>query len=176
MSMEKGGKQQLTCATCDVEFSTGDEDRKPWFPNHSMIQLITTVRSKAKHFCLVHQHDQNYYCFQDKTLVCIYCAYHGEHANHRCLPVNEAKWAIREGLRGARIQALGHVTELERRLCLVKDEQEAVRVQNQSSVRVIEEYFANLETALRRQRDLLLQDLHSHSASLHKVIEVQVRY
>lgn len=140
-----------------------------------MVQLIRTVLSKAKHFCPIHQHDRNYYCFQDKTLVCIYCAYHGDHTAHQCRPVKEAKQVIRDGLRAVRIQAQGRTTELERRLRLIRDEQEGVRTQAQNSARLVEEYFVNLETALRRQRDLLLQDLHSHTSDLHSTFETQVR-
>lgn len=141
-----------------------------------MVQLIGTVLSKAKHFCPVHQHDRNYYCFQDNTLVCIYCVYHGEHASHQCRPVNDAKQVIRDGLRPVRIQAQGRMTELERRLQLVKDEQEGMKAQVQSSVKLVEEYFVHLETALHRQRDQLIQDLQSHATDLHSSVEAQVRY
>ena len=174
---DEEAKQKLTCDTCSKEHTveTGS-DKKPWFPNHSMIQLVANVLSKAKHFCPTHQHDRNYYCFQDKTLVCIYCAYHGDHAGHHCQPVAEAKQTVRERLRAVRIQAQGRMTELERRLQLMKDEQEGVRTQAQNSARLVEDYFCNLEMALRRQRDLLLKDLHSHTTSLHATIETCVRY
>ena len=172
----EGGNHQLTCATCGKEHSGITSDTKPWFPNHSMVQLISTVLSKAKHFCPTHQHDRNYYCFQDKALVCIYCAYHGEHATHQCQPVNEAKLTIRDRLRPVKIQAQGRATELVRRLRLMKDEMEGLKVQAQGSARLVEEYFQSVESALHRQRDLLLQDLHSHTSDLHNTLETQARY
>ena len=172
----EGSNLQLTCATCGKEHSGITSDSKPWFLNHSMVQLISTVLSKAKHFCPTHQHDRNYYCFQDNALVCIYCAYHGDHAAHQCQPVNEAKQTIRDRLRPVRIQVQGRVTELERRLQLMRDELEALKAGAQGSARLVEEYFQSLESALRRQRDLLLQDLHSHTSDLHNTLETQVRY
>ena len=172
----KGGKEEITCSICGREHVGSTSDSKPWFPNYSMIQLIGSVISKAKHFCPIHQHDRNYYCFHDNTLVCIYCAYHGEHAAHQCRPVDDAKKTIRDRLRPVRIQAQGRMTELERRVQLMKDEQEGMRAQTQSSARLVEEYFVNLETALHKQRDHLLQDLQSHATDLHTSMESQVRY
>ena len=141
-----------------------------------MIQLINTVRSKAKHFCPTHQHDCNYYCLEDKILVCIYCAYHGDHAGHRCQTVHEARETIKDELRPVRIQARGRVTELERRLQLLKDEQEIMKVQVKNSIRCVEEYYSSLEAVLRRQRDQLLGEYRSLTGSLHNTFEVQVRY
>lgn len=170
------GEKKVTCCTCGKEHVGPTSDNKLWFPNHSMVQLIGTVLSKAKHFCPIHQHDRNYYCFQDDTLVCIYCAYHGEHATHLCRPVNDAKQVVRDRLRPVRIQTQGRMTELERRLQLMKDEQEGMKAQTLSSVKLVEEYFVNLETALHRQREHLLLDLQSHASDLHSSMEVQVRY
>ena len=148
---------------------------RPWFPNLSVAQLVTSVLSKAKHFCPIHQHDRNYYCFHDKTLVCIYCAYHGEHAGHHCQLVNEAKQTVRDELRPLRMRAQGRVAEAERRLQLMSDEGEAVRTQGLTSAKMVEEYFAGLEAALRKQRDLLLKDIHTHTSSLHSSIETQMK-
>ncbi|CAI8015339.1 Tripartite motif-containing protein 72, partial [Geodia barretti] len=172
----EGGRHKLTCPTCTQEHSvdaTGSS--RPWFPNLSVAQLVTSVLSKAKHFCPIHQHDRNYYCFRDKTLVCIYCAYHGEHAGHHCQLVNEAKQTVRDELRPLRMRAQGRVAEAERRLQLMSDEGEAVRTQGLTSAKMVEEYFAGLEAALRKQRDLLLKDIHTHTGSLHSSIETQMK-
>ena len=172
----EGGRHKLTCPTCTQEHSvdaTGSS--RPWFPNLSVAQLVTSVLSKAKHFCPIHQHDRNYYCFHDKTLVCIYCAYHGEHAGHHCQLVNEAKQTVRDELRPLRMRAQGRVAEAERRLQLMSDEGEAVRTQGLTSAKMVEEYFAGLEAALRKQRDLLLKDIHTHTGSLHSSIETQMK-
>jgi hypothetical protein len=173
---EEGGRHRLTCPTCSQEHSvdaTGSS--RPWFPNLSVSQLVTSVLSKAKHFCPIHQHDRNYYCFHEKTLVCIYCAYHGEHAGHHCQPVNEARQTMRDELRPLRMRAQGRVSEAERRIQLMRDEGDAVRTQGLNSAKMVEEYFAGLEAALRRQRDLLLKDIHTHTGSLHSSIETQIK-
>ena len=140
-----------------------------------MIQLLATVRSRAKHFCPTHQHDCNYYCLDDRVLVCIYCAYHGDHSGHRCQMVAEARETLREELRPLRLQARGRVTELERRLQLMREEREAGKLQVQGCLRQVEEYFSGLEATLRRQRDLLLEEYRSLTGSLNNSMEAQIR-
>ena len=136
----------------------------------------TSILSKAKYCCPVHQHDQNYYCLEDKCLVCIYCAYHGDHASHQCRPVNEAKHMVREDLQGVRRQAKSQAMEMERRLKLLVDEQDTVRTQAQNASRLVEDYFRSLETALRRQRDMLLQDLKFHASDVTSSLDLKLRY
>ena len=171
---EEGGRQKLTCPTCSREVSGGG-NFKPWFPNHSVAQLVTSVLSKAKHFCPIHQHDRNYYCLRDQILVCIYCAYHGEHAGHPCQPACEARQTVRGELRPLRMRVQGRVSEAERRLQLMREEGEAVRTQATASAKMVEDFFAGLEAALRRQRDLLLKDLHTHTSSLHSSMDTQMK-
>lgn len=175
VSQGDGANLEVCCSICGQEHS-GSSDSKPWFPNHSMIQLISSVLSKAKHFCPTHQHDLSYYCFEDKTLVCIYCAYHGDHASHQCRHVNEAKQVMREGLRGVRLQVTSRAMEVERRLRLLRDEQEGVRNRAQSAARLVEEFFENIEVVMRRQRDLLLQELKMHTNEVASTLESQVRW
>ena len=161
--------------TCSRDHSVDPAiSSRPWFPNLSVAQLVTTVLSKAKHFCPVHQHDRNYYCFKDKSLVCIYCAYHGEHAGHPCQPVSEARQVVRDELRPLRVRAQGRVSEAERRLQLMRDEGEMVRTQALSAAKNVEEYYASMEAGLRRQRDLLLNDLQTHATCLHGSIETHI--
>ena len=82
---------------------------------------------------------------------------------------------VREGLRAVRMQTRSRVTEIERRLRLMKDEQEGVRTQAQASSRLVEEFFGNIEAVIRRQRDLLLQDLKSHTNELNSSLDIHIR-
>ena len=175
--VKEGEGERLTCVTCDKRHSVDPSGLlRPWFPNLSISQLVTSLLSATKHLCPTHKHECNYYCFQDKALVCIYCAYHGDHAGHVCHTVSEARRMAREGLRPVKMRAQGRAAELDRRLQLLRDEGEGVRAHAENSVKMVEEYFASLEAALQRQRDLLLQDLHSHTTHLRTSLDTQIKY
>lgn len=83
---------------------------------------------------------------------------------------------MREGLRGVRLQVTSRAMEVERRLRLLRDEQEGVRSRAQSAARLVEEFFENIEVVMRRQRDLLLQELKMHTNEVASTLESQVRW
>ncbi len=100
---------QLTCSLCKQEHVTFG-DTKPWFPNFSVMNLIGHVIPKSKHFCETHHHEKCYYCLDDKQLVCIYCAYHGEHAGHNCEHMDKARAAVDRTLWKVKVKASGECT------------------------------------------------------------------
>ncbi len=83
---------------------------------------------------------------------------------------------VREGLRGVRLQVTSRAMEVERRLRLLRDEQEGVRSRAQSAARLVEEFFENIEVVLRRQRDLLLQELKMHTTEVASTLDGHVRW
>ena len=166
---------KIKCSKCSQEH-LGSDEKKMWFPNHSVVQLIGNVIPKSKYFCKTHQHDQAYYCFDDQTLVCIYCAYHGEHSGHECVPIEEAKKRKENALQEVKLQASSKVSELERGLLLLKDEQQWVKSQKESVSQLVEECFRNIEVALQRQKEQLLQELSAHTADISGVLETHIKY
>lgn len=73
-----------------------------------MIQLIGTVIPKSQYFCETHHHEKSYYCMDDRQLVCIYCAYHGEHAGHHCEQMDKAKTTVGQSLWKLKLKAAGN--------------------------------------------------------------------
>lgn len=149
---------------------------KLWFPNHSVIQIIGNVIPKSKHFCMTHQHDQTYYCFDDQTLVCIYCAYHGDHSSHECVSVEEAKRRKENTLQEVKLQASSKVMELERGLQLLKDEQQRLKSQEENVSHLVESFFGSIEAALQTQKEQLLQELGRHTADINGTLETHIRF
>ncbi len=131
-----------------------------------MVQLIDSMLSKSKHFCHVHRHDKNYYCFDCKVLVCIYCAYHGKHSTHSCKHSEEAAKEADHTLRRLKLATSNHVSEMERRLQFVRDEREMLKSQEASIRQVIEDSYEQLKATLLRQRELLFQELKDRTLEL----------
>ena len=137
-----------------------------WFPNLSMVHIIESMLSKSKHYCHIHRHDKNYYCFDDKSLVCIYCAYHGKHSTHTCKHMDEAIKDADHSLRKEKLAMSSHVSEIERRLQFARDEREMLKSQESSIRQVIDDMYEKLKTTLLRQRELLFQELKDHTSEL----------
>lgn len=142
-----------------------------WFPNHSVVQLLESMLGKSKYFCQIHRHDKNYYCFDDKTLVCIYCAYHGTHSSHSCKHVDEAVKDADHSLRKTKLGVSSHISEMERRLQFVRDEREMLKSQEASIRQMIEDSYEQLKATLLRQRELLFQELKDHTLELNSGID-----
>lgn len=136
-----------------------------------MIQIISNMLSKSKLFCKIHQQEKNYYCFDDHVLVCIYCAYQGEHSTHTCKHVEEAKKEAEAALKTVKMSVSNHVSEMERRLQFMKDEKEMLKSQEASISQTIEDSYKKLEAALKRQRELLFQELKSQTSELSSNID-----
>lgn len=136
-----------------------------------MVQIIANLASKSKFFCSIHQHDTNYYCFDDHSVVCIYCAYHGEHSTHNCKHMEEAKKEAAVALRKVKLSVSSHVSEMERRLQFVKDEREVLKSQEASIRQVIEDSYEQLKGVLLRQRELLFQELGDQTADFSSGID-----
>lgn len=173
---KSGEKSSLKCSACrQVHSCENRTGAGLWFPNHSMVEIIVKMASKSKFFCPVHQHDMNYYCFNDDVMVCIYCAYHGDHSSHNCKHVEEAKKEADMCLKKAKVSVSSYVTEMERRLQFVKDEREMLKSQETSIRQVIEDSYEKLKSVLLRQRQLLFQELQDQTADIGSGIELSVK-
>lgn len=173
---KSGEKSSLKCYACrQVHSCDNGTGTGLWFPNHSMVEIIAKMASKSKFFCPVHQHDMNYYCFDDHAMVCIYCAYHGEHSSHDCKHVEEAKKEADACLRKVKVSISNHVSEMERRLQFVKDEREMLKSQETSIRQVIEDSYEKLKSVLLRQRELLFQELQDQTADIGSGIDLSVK-
>ena len=65
------------------------------------------------------------------------------------------------------LQATMRAMDDKRMLLLLKDEQEGVKS--------VEEFFGGVEVAVRRQKDLLLQELQMNSAGVTSSMDIQIR-
>ena len=74
-----------------------------------------------------------------------------------------------------RLQATTRAMDGQRMLRLLKDEQEGVKSRAKSASRTVEEFFGGVEVAVRRQRDLLLQELQMHSAEVTSSLDIRIR-
>lgn len=166
----------IRCTICGQEDSSQAGETKPWFPNYSLMHVIGNVIPKPKHFCSQHQHNKTYYCLQDQALVCIHCAYHGSHTNHTCRHMDEAKRLVKEKLQEGRSRAVSWLSELERSLQLLRDEEKCLRLQEQSVGKVVEDFFGGIVTALQRQKELLLKEVGSHVSEATAAVMEQTRY
>lgn len=171
-----GEKSTVKCSTCmQVHTCENKTGAGLWFPNHSMVQIIANIASKAKLFCPVHQHDMNYYCFDDHAIVCIYCAYHGEHASHTCKHLDEARKDVDTALRKVKLSVSSHVSEMERKIQFVKDEREMLKSQEASIRQLVEDSYEKLKGILLRQRELLFQELEEQTAELGSGVDTSVQ-
>jgi len=158
----------IMCSSCDQLHTSSrhGSESELWFPNHSMVQIITNIVSKSKFFCRDHQLDKDYYCFDDKILVCIYCAYHGRHANHTCKHVEEARNDVYEVLRKTKSSMASHITDVERQVQFVKDEIDMLKTQETNVRKTVEDSYEQFRVALQRQKELLCKDVKAQMMEL----------
>ena len=140
-----------------------------------MAQIIANVTSKSKFLCPTHQHDMNYYCFDDQAVVCIYCAYQGEHSSHTCKHVEEAKKEVDTTLKKVRLSTAHQVSEMERKLQYVKDEKELLNSQEAGVHQAIEESYKKLSGILLRQKEMLFQELKDQTAELAAGVDINLQ-
>ena len=141
-----------------------------------MIQVIGTgIVPKSKNLCDTHQHEKNYYCFDDCTLVCIYCAYHGDHSHHKCQHVDTAKHQVDQDLQKYKQQVKNKISELERKLLLRTDERELLQSQQAGITKAVEDFYTELSSTLMKQKDLLLEELSTHTKSMDSTIEESIK-
>lgn len=165
-------KISLKCSTCSQLHTSEDgNETLLWFPNHSMLQIIENMLMKSKIVCQIHHHDKNYYCFDDHTMVCIYCAYHGEHSSHVCKHMDEARKEVEASLRKVKLSMSSFVSELERKVQYVKDEKELLRSQEAGVRQMIDDSYEQLKAILLRQRDLVFQELEDQTSELGSGID-----
>ena len=171
-SSKSEDKISLMCTSCNqVHTAKNGIETELWFPNHSMVQIIEKMVSKSKFFCQTHQHDKNYYCFDDHRLVCIYCAYHGEHSTHTCKHVDEARKEAEMSLKKVKLSMSNHISEIERRVNFVKDEKNMLKSQESRICRMIEDCYEQLNATLLRQKELLFQELKSQTSECSSSID-----
>ena len=167
-------KHSVHCSLCDKDHVCSSDD-KLWFPNYSMIQLIGNVIPKSKHFCSTHQHDENYFCFTDQSLVCIYCAYHGEHKTHECKHIDEARQQVELSLQEVKRKVSSKAAELERQVQLLSDEQKLLQSQESGVTKVVNDFYSQIEEVLHRQKEMVLKELNMHTSELTSAVDVQMR-
>ena len=166
----------LRCQLCSLEHRAAKEEEL-WFSNLSLMQMIgkCNLVPKSRFFCSLHQHDKSFYCFDDQTLICIYCAYHGDHKGHDCLYIEEARKKMEDSLAVLKLQASGRMSELERNVMLLESEKSCVRDQQQVAQQAIETFFAGVEAALQRQKAHLLEQLTANTSDVVSTITEQLR-
>ena len=137
-----------------------------------MIQVISTgLICKSKNLCDIHQCERSYYCFDDCSLVCIYCAYHGEHCQHRCQHVDIARKEIDKDLQKYKVQVMHKLSEVERKVLLRADEREILRSQQLGIVNAVGNFYTELTSILIKQKDSLLEELDTHTKNVESTIE-----
>ena len=156
------------CTSCDQVHSSSKHgsEAELWFPNHSMVQIIANIMSKSKFFCREHQLDKDYYCFDDKHLVCIYCAYHGRHSSHSCKHVEEARNDVYEVLKKTKFSMATHITDIDRQIQFFKDEIEMLKTQELNVRKTVEDSYEQFRAALQKQKELLCKDVKSQMLEL----------
>lgn len=165
----------LVCTFCK-QHHTAETRNALWFPNHSVIQMIGNVIPKSRYFCEVHQQNMNYYCFDDNCIVCIGCAYQGQHSEHSCKLVTEAKKEVESGLGITVKKVVSKSAEVSRKLQLLRDEQKSLKLQEDSLSRVVEESYKQLEEIIQRQKELQLQELRMHTEESMSSMHSHIRY
>lgn len=141
-----------------------------------MIQVIGAgVLLKSKNLCDIHQHEKSYYCHDDCTLVCIYCAYQGDHSHHKCQHVDTAKQQMDSDLQKLKQQVTNAISEVERKLLLKTDEHRLLQSQQGGVVKAVEDFYAELSLMLTRQKDSLLEELATRIKDMDSTIEQSIR-
>ena len=141
-----------------------------------MIQVISTgVVPKAKNLCATHQQEKSYYCFDDHSLVCIYCAYQGDHSKHKCLHVDTAKREVDCDLQKYKQQIMSKLSEVERKLLLKTNERKLLQSQRSSIVKAVGDFYTDLSSILMRQKESLLEELGAHSKAVDHNLEQSVK-
>ena len=166
-------KVSIKCSSCNqlhISTKNGNETEL-WFPNHSMVQIIKNAISKSKYYCRVHQQEKNYYCFNDDILVCIYCAFHGEHSTHMCKHLEDARKEAHRELQSVKLSVSTHVSEIKRHLQFVKDEKELLKCQEASICRMVEDSYEQLKVALQKQKELLFEEVKSQTSELSSNVD-----
>ena len=166
---------KICCSLCNKENSSTTVNDL-WFPNHAMIQVIGTgVVLKSRNLCDIHQHEKSYYCYDDCTLVCIYCAYQGDHSHHKCQHVDTAKQQMDSDLQKYKQQVTNIISELERKLLLKRDERQLLQSQQASVIKTVEGFYTELSLMLTRQKESLLEEVSTHVKGMDSTIEQSIR-
>lgn len=173
-TQSKDGTVKIQCLLCNKENSSATKSNL-WFPNHAMIEVIGTgLVPKSKNLCDIHKHEKSYYCFDDSILVCIYCAYHGDHSHHKCHHVDIAKEQMDHELHEHKQQIINKLSELERALLLRAGERELLQSQRSNIVKAVEDFYSKLMSTLMKQKDSLLEDLDTHTRNMDSTIETSI--
>ena len=85
--------------------------------------------------------------------------------------MEEAKKEAEAALKKVKMSVSNHVSEMERRLQFMKDEKEMLKSQEASISQTIEDSYKKLEATLKRQRELLFQELKSQTSELSSNID-----
>ena len=171
----EGETVKICCSLCNKDNSSTTVNGL-WFPNHAMIQVIGTgVMLKSRNLCDIHQHEKSYYCYDDCTLVCIYCAYQGDHSLHKCQHVDTAKQHMDSDLQKYKQQVASIILELERKLLLKRDEHQLLKSQQAGVVKAMEDFYTELSLILTRQKESLLKELSTHIEGVDSTIEQSIK-
>lgn len=169
------GSMKVCCSICNKE-SSSTTKHDLFFPNYAMVQVISAgVVPKCRHLCDMHQHEKNYYCIDDKVLVCIYCAYDGDHSQHKCQHVDTAKQQMDNDLHTYKKQILNEISEIERNIRLRTDEQKLLQSQQSSIEKAVNDFYSELSSTLMKQKRLLLDEIATRTENMNTAVEQSIK-
>lgn len=172
-STKQDNKISLFCSVCKEEH-LGSSDNQPWFPNYSIMQLVGNTTPKSKYICPVHQQDRSYFCFDDQSLVCIYCAYH-EHKQHECQHIDEARQKVETSLQDVKQKVVSRASELERHVKLLSEEYNFLKTQKNQVTQVVNDFYSQIEEVLHRQKEMLLSELNVQTDEVASGVDTRMR-
>lgn len=141
-----------------------------------MVQVISAgVVLKSNNLCDTHQHEKHYYCFDDGILVCIYCAYDGDHCQHKCQHVDAAKQQIDHELQYYKQQIISSLSQLEKEVFLRTDERKLLQLQQSGIVKAVQDFYTELSSLLLKHQQLLLDELSTQTRSMDIVMEQSIK-
>ena len=75
----------------------------------------------------------------------------------------------------AKLQASSSVAELERGVCILKDEVTGLKAQEKNVTQLVENFFSDVEAAIISQKKHLLQQLRAHTEEIGSSLEAKIR-
>ncbi|XP_075049410.1 E3 ubiquitin/ISG15 ligase TRIM25-like [Mixophyes fleayi] len=84
-----------TCVLCEASLCDNHLRVHSKSVEHVLTEPTSTIGNRK---CPAHKKVLEYYCFQDKACVCVYCTLGNEHRGHRMVPLNEASGVKKETL------------------------------------------------------------------------------
>ncbi len=168
---------QFVCAECVKSHVR----MKKAFPGHQVVTLEDLRKKGAKEvvvlepavqMCQLHEQPMNIYCFDCKSLICLYCSIK-THSNHNHESVKVAVSDTKKKLL-ERLNSLSDTkTTLSQSVSDVQSVKKEVSTQGQSDTRKIEESFAELLKIVKDRKKALLTESKEGMDKKLKLLSVQ---